>query len=619
MAKRLHFAPAQELGRTAAERPLAGYLVAHSAIMEALSPRSEEGGRSRNSEDDSQFSSLWRKEKLCIVCETKLSSLTGDPSKRHGCKFCGHAVCTQCSPLKMPHPSSAKPSRMCVNCYKAQLETKVKEELEVSKPQREAEWIRASRRLEDETWKRRELEETVEGLKKVSEENEQLRAQLTEETLKRTEAEEKLSAAEKELLEKRLERTYQEKNFETALMGVQQSVDKYRKTLALKVAENMGLRKQVEQYKAIIEEVKGNSDGKKAHSDISAGMGLALSAAKQLHSLQVAELNGTIEDLKGKLQQKVTENEQISTKMRENDEKHSETISKCLQESQTTLRKLTEYEQSNELLQKEVTNLRDQLHRLTANGDLSSDAIFTELKIASDRQISVIAANLEAATREKSQLQATIDQQTAEIQRITALYEEQTSLLSLAEDDILSENREKLEFESKLEKYERYIEKLEQFDEMSSQLSETTSKLLTTSEMLSRQRLETEQFKHMLKTTQETLEKCEELIRAGQEQIDAERKLAVRRETEIEELRRLLQTNGIDAKIAMLTLEDDSGLSQALREKEAKVGKLGMELHENLEKLRFSHDRKLHSATSSQRHLSFKPAVSTEPCACSLF
>lgn len=57
----------------------------------------------------------WRKEKTCFLCQAPLGHGLLR-AKKHGCKVCGHAVCTSCSPNRKTNPRSKKPQRICTSC-----------------------------------------------------------------------------------------------------------------------------------------------------------------------------------------------------------------------------------------------------------------------------------------------------------------------------------------------------------------------------------------------------------------------------------------------------------------------------------------------------------------------
>ena len=61
------------------------------------------------------FSKDWKREKQCWLCEAPLGRGL-IRNKKHGCKFCRHAVCSGCSPHKQLHPQSQKLARICVSC-----------------------------------------------------------------------------------------------------------------------------------------------------------------------------------------------------------------------------------------------------------------------------------------------------------------------------------------------------------------------------------------------------------------------------------------------------------------------------------------------------------------------
>ena len=65
--------------------------------------------------EGSPTSRNWRKEKACFLCEAPLGhSLLR--AKKHGCKFCLHAVCSDCSPNRKTNQRTGKEQRICTSC-----------------------------------------------------------------------------------------------------------------------------------------------------------------------------------------------------------------------------------------------------------------------------------------------------------------------------------------------------------------------------------------------------------------------------------------------------------------------------------------------------------------------
>lgn len=65
--------------------------------------------------EGSPCSGNWRKEKACYLCETPLGHGLLR-SKKHGCKFCFHAVCDDCSPNRKINQRTGKEQRICNFC-----------------------------------------------------------------------------------------------------------------------------------------------------------------------------------------------------------------------------------------------------------------------------------------------------------------------------------------------------------------------------------------------------------------------------------------------------------------------------------------------------------------------
>ena len=55
---------------------------------------------------------------ICKICTKEF----GVARRKHHCRRCGRIFCNECSDNKMPLPSSAKPVRVCNNCYSAMLQ-----------------------------------------------------------------------------------------------------------------------------------------------------------------------------------------------------------------------------------------------------------------------------------------------------------------------------------------------------------------------------------------------------------------------------------------------------------------------------------------------------------------
>lgn len=87
--------------------------------------------------------------------------------------------------------------------------------------------------------------------------------------------------------------------------------------------------------------------------------------------------------------------------------------------------------------------------------------------------------------------------------------------MALAKEDVLAENQLRVECEEKMKRFESYLDKLEEIDSLNLKVKEQATRAAAALELIERQRLELEQYKQQLITTQEALEKSEELIRAG--------------------------------------------------------------------------------------------------------
>jgi len=57
----------------------------------------------------------WRKEKECFLCKTPVGN-GFLRTKKHVCKFCYHAVCSDCSPGSIVHDRTRKQERVCTTC-----------------------------------------------------------------------------------------------------------------------------------------------------------------------------------------------------------------------------------------------------------------------------------------------------------------------------------------------------------------------------------------------------------------------------------------------------------------------------------------------------------------------
>ena len=57
--------------------------------------------------------------KICKICTKEFNVAR----RKHHCRRCGGIFCGDCSDNKMPLPSSAKPVRVCNNCYGAVLQS----------------------------------------------------------------------------------------------------------------------------------------------------------------------------------------------------------------------------------------------------------------------------------------------------------------------------------------------------------------------------------------------------------------------------------------------------------------------------------------------------------------
>jgi len=70
----------------------------------------------RTLKDESSVSGVWQEDSAvssCKICEKEF----GLSRRKHHCRNCGHIFCFSCSDNKMKLPSSAKPMRVCDDCY----------------------------------------------------------------------------------------------------------------------------------------------------------------------------------------------------------------------------------------------------------------------------------------------------------------------------------------------------------------------------------------------------------------------------------------------------------------------------------------------------------------------
>jgi hypothetical protein len=72
---------------------------------------------------------LYKEQKVCIICKTKVGDLGVLDKKKYCCMFCFNAVCQSCSPLKCNHPETLKEERVCMQCYFSTIENQIKLEL----------------------------------------------------------------------------------------------------------------------------------------------------------------------------------------------------------------------------------------------------------------------------------------------------------------------------------------------------------------------------------------------------------------------------------------------------------------------------------------------------------
>lgn len=65
--------------------------------------------------EGSPASRNWRKEKACFLCDAPLGHGLLR-TKKHGCKFCLHAVCSDCSPNRKINKRTGREQRICSSC-----------------------------------------------------------------------------------------------------------------------------------------------------------------------------------------------------------------------------------------------------------------------------------------------------------------------------------------------------------------------------------------------------------------------------------------------------------------------------------------------------------------------
>ena len=113
----------------------------------------------------------YKKDKNCIICNTKFGKIGIAHARKHFCKFCYRGVCAKCSPQVAFHPTKRTKLRVCNNCCQKSVINKFSESFRIEIDDLREKIIQDSK----------ELEETHQETENITKEANELEENLKEE------------------------------------------------------------------------------------------------------------------------------------------------------------------------------------------------------------------------------------------------------------------------------------------------------------------------------------------------------------------------------------------------------------------------------------------------------
>lgn len=534
----------------------------------------------------SPFSETWKKEKTCFLCQAKVGTGRGDTKKRKGCRFCLHALCEKCAPIKAMHSLTNKEERICVNCFKAGLEQGLREQFSTEILGKNQELRALEEQLSAEIDAKVAAEERLRALEKESI-SPDFHSQLFAESSRADSLEREFSTLRGNYQNLQQEAQLERRTYETNLESERQNAAKARKTLIFQTAQVAGLKSSNERLRKQVEDLEKQLSGESGREEV-------LKETKELHAAEKLELQKQLYAANEALKEKNTEIERLNAACKD-----------------AVLRLHNKDKDSSERVnsaEKEKKQLAEQLAKASQQSSRSD---------------------------ESAELRKQVESLKTEVVELQMQLAERESLLSLAKEDILEENSRRLDLEEALHRRPRKSDIESDMDRLKAELArkveqwqlfqeEVRSVLLSLPprESLDKQRAEVEQYKQQLNNCHQTIQKFDEVFHVVQEKLQIEQQVLNDKEREVEALKQLLENHGIILPpVQLIDPETGTDLTTKLREREETIERLNAQMSEYKEEMKKLKNEKFRRSRPSAlgKTNTLKPPLSQDPCDCRTF
>lgn len=540
----------------------------------------------------SPFAETWKKEKTCFLCQEKVGTGRGDTKKRKGCRFCLHALCEKCAPIKTLHPLTNREERTCVNCFKAGLEQTIRQQVSAEVAEKNQELRALEEQLSAEIDAKVEAENRLKALERDFEAQRDVsvpadfHSQLLAESTRADVIEREFSTLKSDYQHLQQETQLERQTYETSLAYERQNAAKARKTLIFQTAQVTGLKNTNDHLRKQVEDLEKQLSGDSGREEV-------LQRTKDLHAAEKLDLQ----------KQLYAANE-------------------------TVKEKTAEIERLNAACKDAVLRLR------------TRDKEATERLNQAEKEKKLLEELLEKASRESpgkdqsAELRKQIEALKSEVMDLKMQLAERESLLSLAKEDILEENSKRLDLEEMMQRRPRKSGIDSEMERLKAELArkveqwqlfqeEVRSVLLSlpARESLEKQRSEVEQYKLQLNNCHQTIHKFDEVFHVVQEKLQIEQQVISEKEREVEALKMMLESHGITLPPAPTTdPETGTDLTTKLREREETIERLNAQMQEYKEEMKKLKNEKFRrSRPSALKTNTLKPPLSQDPCDCRTF
>ena len=541
----------------------------------------------------SPFSETWKKEKTCFLCQEKVGTGRGDTKKRKGCRFCLHALCEKCAPIKTLHPLTNREERICVTCFKAGLEQAIRQQFSEDLAGKNQELRALEEQLSTEIDAKVAAETRLKTLEREFDAQREspvpadFHSQLLAESTRADSVEREFSTLKSDYQNLQQETQLERQTFEASLAYERQTAAKFRTNLIFQTAQAAGLKNSNENLRKQIEDLEKQLSGESGREEV-------IKRTKDLHAAEKLDLQ----------KQLYAANEAVKEKS-------------------------AEIERLNAACKDATLRLR------------SRDKEATERVNHAENEKKLLAEQLEKAVQQRpgvdqsAELKKQIEALKGEVMEMKMQLAERESLLSLAKEDILEENSKRLDLEEMLQRKSRKSGIDSDMERLKAELArkveqwqlfqeEVRSVLLSLPprESLEKQRSEVEQYKLQLNNCHQTIQKFDEVFHVVQEKLQIEQQVINEKEREVEALKMLLESHGIILPPVPTTdPETGTDLTTKLREREETIERLNAQMQEYKEEMKKLKNEKFRRSRPSAlgKTNTLKPPLSQDPCDCRAF